>query len=150
MRSYFLKSGTKYMIEFKVLIPVVTFWNIVPCSSLKVNRRFGEHIAPISHGRISRARYQRESSWKSNAFTLVYCSDYFTLKMEVIFSSEKSADFTRQYSSTYMVFRKYTHSPIHDTGSILQLNPNFRTGYVVFIKQNKEKTLVNLMASRWM
>jgi hypothetical protein len=35
------------------------FWDITPCSSLKVNRRFGGTYHLHLQGRISRARYQQ-------------------------------------------------------------------------------------------
>jgi hypothetical protein len=60
------------------------FWDITPCSSSKVNRRFGGNqrsLLPF--------------------FTLVSCSAYsLTLKMEETYSSETSVDFqltTRRY-----------------------------------------------------
>jgi hypothetical protein len=60
-----------------------TFWDIMPCSPLKVNRRF-RGTSPPSSG----------SKNKPHAFTLVSCSAYFsTLKMEAICSSKTSVDF---------------------------------------------------------
>jgi hypothetical protein len=52
---------------FKVLTAVVmkttNFWDITPCSPLKVNRRFGRtYSLHLQCRRISQARYQRESS----------------------------------------------------------------------------------------
>jgi hypothetical protein len=66
---------------------------MTPCSPLIVNRRFRGTYRLHLQGRISRTRYQRESSWQ--AFTLVFCSAYSTLKMETICSSETSIDFQR-------------------------------------------------------
>jgi hypothetical protein len=39
----------------------IMFWDITPCSPLKVNRRFGETYRLHLQGKINRARYQRES-----------------------------------------------------------------------------------------
>jgi hypothetical protein len=63
------------------------FWNITPCSPLKLTRRFGvTYRVHIQGRRIN----QRESRWQ---FTLVTCSAYFsTLKMEAICSSKASVD----------------------------------------------------------
>jgi hypothetical protein len=66
-----------YHIGLKVLTPVVTkisvFWDIPPCSALKVNRLC-----------------------LSYAFTLVSCWAYSSaIKIEVTCSSETSADFQR-------------------------------------------------------
>jgi hypothetical protein len=42
------------------------FWDITPCSLLKVNRRFGEtYHLHLQGGKISRARNQRESRWQA-------------------------------------------------------------------------------------
>jgi hypothetical protein len=60
---------TDSVVGFEVLTPVVIFWDITPCSPLKVNRRFGGIYRPHHHGRrISRARYQRGSRWRVNIF----------------------------------------------------------------------------------
>jgi hypothetical protein len=54
------------------------FWNTTPCSSLKINRRFGGTCRCHLHSRrISRARYKHESQVPAS-----------TLKMEAICSSE--------------------------------------------------------------
>jgi hypothetical protein len=37
------------------------FWDITQCSALKVNRRFGGTYSMHLHGRISQAKYQRET-----------------------------------------------------------------------------------------
>jgi hypothetical protein len=47
------------------------FWNITPCSPLKVNRRFGDDV----QGRISRARYQREARCQTK-WLMFYCCDW--------------------------------------------------------------------------
>jgi hypothetical protein len=76
-------------VGFEVLTVVVMkstiFWDITPCSPLKVNWRFGETHCLQLQGRIlSQARNQGESL--APAFTLVSCSAYsLTLKMEAMF-----------------------------------------------------------------
>jgi hypothetical protein len=40
------------------------FWDIKPCSLLKINRSFGETYRLYLQDRISRARNQRESRWR--------------------------------------------------------------------------------------
>jgi hypothetical protein len=51
------------------------FWDMTPCSPLKVNLRFGETYLLHPQGRISLVRYQREKSDKQlglpDTFTLV-------------------------------------------------------------------------------
>jgi hypothetical protein len=45
-----------------VVMKTAVFWDITPCSPLKVNRRFGgTYLLHLQGPRISRARYQRES-----------------------------------------------------------------------------------------
>jgi hypothetical protein len=84
------------------------FWDITPCSPLKVNRHFGGiYCLHLQGRRKSRARNQHESRWGAEsfslplAFMLICCSSYSsTLKMEAICSSEMSVDFqwsTRRY-----------------------------------------------------
>jgi hypothetical protein len=67
------------------------FWDITPCSLLKVNRRFGGTYRIHLKGRISRGRYHRESGWQAK--TLVSCSAYSALKVEAIYSSETLDEF---------------------------------------------------------
>jgi hypothetical protein len=69
------------------------FWDITPCSPLKVNRRFGGTFRLNLQGRISRAKYQRKSTLLATCFSLVSCSDYLTLNMEAICFFETSVDF---------------------------------------------------------
>jgi hypothetical protein len=54
------------------------FWDIIPCNRLHLQ------------GRISRARYQRESRFQAGIFL-----GFLTLKMEAVCSSETSVDFQR-------------------------------------------------------
>jgi hypothetical protein len=61
------------------------FWDITPCSALKVNRRFGGTCRLHFQGRrIGRVRNQRGSKWQAS-----------TLKMGLICPTETSADFQR-------------------------------------------------------
>jgi hypothetical protein len=69
---------TTRFVEFEVITAVVMkstiFWDITPCSLLKVNRRFGGTYRLYIQGRrISRARNQRESRWQAEA--LMGCFD---------------------------------------------------------------------------
>jgi uncharacterized membrane protein (DUF485 family) len=58
------------------------FWDITPCSALKVNRRFGGTC---------------RTALLATYFMLVFCLAYFsTLKMVTNCSSEKSVDFQRR------------------------------------------------------
>jgi hypothetical protein len=74
---------------FEVLTAVVMnssiFWDIMPCSPLEVNQRFGEicHLS-LQSRRMSQARNQRESKWQ-----------FSTLKMGATYSSEPSVYFQR-------------------------------------------------------
>jgi hypothetical protein len=68
------------------------FWDITPCSPLKVNRRFGGTCRLHLQGpRINHARNQHEAGSKQVS-CLTYSS---TLKMEAICSSETLVDFQR-------------------------------------------------------
>jgi hypothetical protein len=76
----------------------ILFWDVTPCSLLSCNRRFGGTYRLHPQGqKISRARNQRENGWKASAFTLASCWAYIfsALRMEAIYSSEKSVDFQR-------------------------------------------------------
>jgi hypothetical protein len=64
------------------------FWDITPCNSLKVNRRFGGTYCFYLH-----AEEPASSAGFPPAFTLVSCSAYSTLKMEATRSSETSVNF---------------------------------------------------------
>jgi hypothetical protein len=86
---------TVRLVGIEVLTAVVMkstiFWDITPCSLLKVNRRFGGTYRLHLQGR----RTSRASNLPP-AFTLVSCSVHSsTLKMEAICSSETSIDFQR-------------------------------------------------------
>jgi hypothetical protein len=93
-----LRSDTLTAVVMKSTI----FWDITPCSPLKVGWRFGATYRLHSQGRISRAKEQRESRWQASTFTLASYLGYSALKMEAICYSETSADFkwtTRCYIS---------------------------------------------------
>jgi hypothetical protein len=81
--------------SFKASIKKSTiFWDIMPCSLLKVNRRFGRTYRLHLQGR--RIRQAREELCLPYAFTVLSCSAYSsTLKMEAICSSETSVGFQR-------------------------------------------------------
>jgi hypothetical protein len=83
---------------FLIFMKSSIFWDITPCSQLKVNRRFGETWRlHLQCQRIRRKRNQRENLFcLPPEFRLVSCSDYSsTLKMEAVCSSETSVDFQR-------------------------------------------------------
>jgi hypothetical protein len=90
------------VVGFEVLTAVAVkstlFWDVTPCSPLKVSRRFGvTHHFHLQGRRISRARNQRER-WQAepeHIFTVVSYSAYSTVKMEAICSSETPVDFQR-------------------------------------------------------
>jgi hypothetical protein len=91
IKIYFLLVG------FEVLTAVVMkstiFWDIMPCSLLKVNRRFGGTYRLHNHGRIGPAIYQREIrlccylAKKAERKSPIYSS---TLKMQATCSPETS------------------------------------------------------------
>jgi hypothetical protein len=61
------------------------FWDITPCSPLKVNRLFGGiYHLNLQSRRMNQVRNERESRWQ-----------YAILKMEATNSSETSVDFQR-------------------------------------------------------
>jgi hypothetical protein len=71
------------------------FWEITPCSPLRVNRRFGG-TSPPSLGSKNSKQSKMALLCLSPAFTLVSCSANFsTLEMETICSSETSVHFQR-------------------------------------------------------
>jgi hypothetical protein len=65
-----LKRGSLYA-EYEVLTAVVVkstiYWDITPCSPLKVNRRFeGTYCLLLLGHKISRARNKRGSMWQAS------------------------------------------------------------------------------------
>jgi hypothetical protein len=71
-RNFLYRLNNYDLVEFEVLTAVVmkitVFWDITPCSPLKVNRRFGGTFHLNVQGRISRASNQRESRKRLLAF----------------------------------------------------------------------------------
>jgi hypothetical protein len=63
----------------EIFMKISIFWDITPCSSLKVNRCFGGTYCLYLQGRkISRARNQRENRWRAKDSTLYnHRSGYF-------------------------------------------------------------------------
>jgi hypothetical protein len=83
-----------------VVMKSLIFWDITPCSLLKVNRRFGGSRAKLG-----------------NFFALVSCFVYSsTFKMEAICSSETSVDFkrtTRRYILEDRTPQPINYSPLN-------------------------------------
>jgi hypothetical protein len=76
------------------------FWDVMPCSLLKIIWHFGVVYRLHLRGWINQARKQRENPCLSSVFMLVSCLNFLTLKMERIYSSETSFDcqwFTWRY-----------------------------------------------------
>jgi hypothetical protein len=81
------------VVGFEVFTPVVMksfiFWDITPCSLLKVNRRFGGKC----HLRLQGRRISQARALLAICFTLVSGLAYSsTLKMEATCYSETSVD----------------------------------------------------------
>jgi hypothetical protein len=91
---------TQTYIGFQVLTAVVMkspiFWDITPCSPLKVNRRFGEKRRLHLQGRRVSQKINLSEALLATCLTLLYRLTYSsTVKMEAICSSETSVDFQR-------------------------------------------------------
>jgi hypothetical protein len=70
-----------------VAMKITVFWDITPCSPLKVSRHFGGTFRIHLHDRkISRTRNQREIRWQAESTTL---------KMEAICLSKLLVEFQR-------------------------------------------------------
>jgi hypothetical protein len=122
------------------------FWDITPCSPLKVNRRFGgTYCLHLQGRRISRAR----RLCLSPAYTLVSCAAYSTtLKMDAICSSETSVDFqrtTRCYipeDSTlqwdYSLVKSPVYSLLTSTRKILRNGYTAMTRFRILVCGNEE------------
>jgi hypothetical protein len=89
MRSKMWRLVDNCLLTGKLYVKTTISWDITPFSPLKVNWRFGWIYCLHLQDRIDRARYRLDFS---PAFTLISCSAYSTLKMEVC-SSETSVDF---------------------------------------------------------
>jgi hypothetical protein len=87
--------NTVMIAGFEVLTAMVMTITIFWDSPFKINWRLGGIYRLNIQGRISRAKFQRESRWQATSFTLVSYSAYLTLKVEPICSSETSVDFQR-------------------------------------------------------
>jgi hypothetical protein len=83
------RKFSMYNVGCEVLTEVImqgtSFWDISPCSMLKVNRPFG-------------GTYQRDNRWQAaasfpRAIVLVHCSAYLSLRMEAVCSFETSINF---------------------------------------------------------
>jgi hypothetical protein len=98
---YYLSLWINYLITNIVLLTTKLkssiFWDITPCSPLKINHCSGRTYHRHLQGRrISRAINQHENRCLCSppAFMLVSCSAYsLTLKMEVICSSKTLVEF---------------------------------------------------------
>jgi hypothetical protein len=62
-QNYFANLGFEALTT--VVMQSTIFCDTAPCSPLKVNRGFGGTYRLHLQGRISRARYQRESRWQA-------------------------------------------------------------------------------------
>jgi hypothetical protein len=78
------------------------FWDITPCSPLKVKQHFGGIFRLHLYGRrISKSRNQREAACNQSCllatcFTLISCLAHSSaLKMEATYSSETPVDLQR-------------------------------------------------------
>jgi hypothetical protein len=98
------------LVGFEVFTAVLkkssVFWDIMPCSPLKVRRRFrGTCRLHLKGRKITRAKSQRANRWLClpQVFTQVSCSAYSsTLKIEATCSTEAgSPDFTLISCSAY-------------------------------------------------
>jgi hypothetical protein len=91
------------------VIKNIVFWDVTPCSLLKVAPRFGgTYRLHLQVWRLRQARNQREimskivfSTWFHPGF-LSYSSN---LKVEAIYSTEASVDFTADYTALYPAVR---------------------------------------------
>jgi hypothetical protein len=80
-------SRTGFEVLTAVVMKSTIFWDITPCSPLKVNRRLGGTYRLHLQGRkISRARNQRESRWQAEVnfqrTTRRYIAEDGTLQLE--------------------------------------------------------------------
>jgi hypothetical protein len=93
-----VRTSNARLVRFEVLTAVVMksiiFWDIMSCSPLKVNLRFGGTCHLHLQGwRVCQARNRHETGMKkSSAFRLAYSS---TVKTEAICSSYTSLDYQR-------------------------------------------------------
>jgi hypothetical protein len=90
-------TGEQYITKFKAILTAeqyitksCIFWNITPCSPLKVSRRFG---GSCCHHLLGRRISQASISLLATCFTLFSYMASSILKMEATCSSEMSVDF---------------------------------------------------------
>jgi hypothetical protein len=89
-----------------VILKNSIFWDVTPCSMLKVNRRFGGICSFHFHGRrIHQARNKHEAVNKQRV-CLAY---YSTLKMEEAYYPESSVNF-QQASRQYIPEHRTLHN----------------------------------------
>jgi hypothetical protein len=85
---------SSHCVGCEVLAEVVTksstFWDMTPCTPLKVNRRFGGDMTPPSSGSKNKPNKQPSISTQRNAASLAYSS---AAKTEVVRSSEMASNF---------------------------------------------------------
>jgi hypothetical protein len=91
-----LREISHHNLRFNFLLMVVMksheLWDVMLCSLLKVNRRFGG----TCHHNIQGQRISQAGNQRLLSATMVYCLAFSsTLKMEATCSSETSVDFQR-------------------------------------------------------
>jgi hypothetical protein len=89
---WYVTTGQGFEVLTAVVMKSTIFWDITPCSPVKVNRRFG---------RIYRLHLQGRK--KADQGTSVKAGGQKTLKMEPICSSETSVDTQRTHG---VIFQK--------------------------------------------
>jgi hypothetical protein len=131
------------------------FWDLTPCSPLKVNIGFGETCRlHLQNRRISRSGKGRESKWQTEllppTFTLVSHSAYSSiLKTEATCSSETSLDFQR----TTRRFIPEDRTLLGDTvrGRTTKLTPSYRQDAKTSLRRGRKwvlKCSLSLSAKR--
>jgi hypothetical protein len=109
-------------VRFEDLIAVVMnntiFWNITPCSPLKVNRRFGRTYHLHLQGWISRVRYQRESRWQARRWRT-----YIPPKSQLTFNGLRGV-----ISQKILIFR--TTDDVQEFNNCIIFGPDIGTSSV--------------------
>jgi hypothetical protein len=135
-------KGSAINVGSEVITEVVmkssTYWNITPCSPLKVNQRFGRtyRTPSVSKNKPCKvpARIQmtrRDRLCLAPVFTLSSCSIYFsTLKEEAICPSETSLTFSGLHSITCknIVLISLITIPRSTTNNVF--NPKYRLAHL--------------------
>jgi hypothetical protein len=113
------------------------FWDIPPCSPLNVNRRFGGIDRIYYQGRISRARYQRESKWQAE-----FCLPFRLLSRWYI------ARLIRPWKWRYVSSnRRLTFNGLHGV-----ISQNIVLLIKVFLNNNfciQMKIILNIISDSW-